>query len=269
MPDPLFDDLYRETEQLRWAPADQVRRRGARLARRRAVTALAAASVLVLSGGVGAYNALADEGPEAPNLVATAPTGKVPSPPPATPTETPTPGGGRNTGDPLPPGGAGGPGTAIPGAAFLQAPDLPSGYQLDKRGHGGDWTVQALSTVCGNQWAAAGISETASAERYFSTGREHLQQRIERYAGTDAHRYVPVLRSNLQGCREYEVTVRDVRLPGDEALVVGTADNSGWLVLRRGDLVTQVAVDDITDPAALGELAGRAADRLCAGTASC
>ncbi|GIG88963.1 hypothetical protein [Plantactinospora endophytica] len=277
MPDRLFEDLYRDTEGLRWATATQVRKRGRQLARRRTATGLAVAVVLVVAGAAGTAVALAGSGPspELPDVVATAPS--TPPPSAVTPSATPPTGGGPSsptTSRSDPPaladrtGGDASRAMRVPADAMLRASDLAPGYRVDDPEHEGDWLLGFFAGLC-DGWDSGGLSPVAYRERYFVHGRDGVQQRVERYTRTLASDYLPTLRANLRNCPEIGVDVVDEGFAGDESLLAVTDDRHGWIVVRRGDLVTQIAIDTPGDRAGARRLAERAALRLCAGTDRC
>ncbi|MBE1485987.1 hypothetical protein [Plantactinospora soyae] len=282
MPDPVFEYLYRDTEQVRWAPTSEVQHRGRQLTRQRMLTVLAAALVLLVGGGVGALNALANSGPpKLPDVVATNPVTPTPSPtratttPPSvgTPSTPPTnaspDGNGRSTEGEEPTG------DAIPLAAMLQVSDLPSGYRPypyeSDEGGNGHWHVQFLSMICGNKWkSGGGVERVGDRERHFrNAGNEGIQQQVSRYPQTSSTRYIPRLRTDLEGCRDFEVAIGDQGFAGDESMVVIRPDNSGWIIVRKGDLVAEIGVRDVSKPAEVRRLADAAVDRLCNGTDRC
>ncbi|MFY1688782.1 hypothetical protein [Plantactinospora sp. WMMB782] len=272
MPDRLFEDLYRDTERLHWASTGEVRERGRQLARQRTYTVLAAVLVLLAGGGIGAWNALADSGRRQvlPDVVATAPATRTPSPTPSrTPTPTAPSSPSGSTGDPGRPTG-----TAIPAAATLQRSDVPSGFRSIGQNPDGNWVLHSVSGHCPNTWQHPG-RKVAEREQGFAVGERRLVQRVHRYAGTDARQAMAAVRTNVDGCAgadRIEITVVDRGFAGEESVLVA-AEVEGvrnlWVFVRRADLVTEIWIKNGTDHAEARRLADRAAVRLCAGTTNC
>ncbi|MGI5212721.1 hypothetical protein [Plantactinospora sp. CA-290183] len=279
MPDPLFDPLYRDTEHLSWAPTADVRLRGRQRAVRQRVTMLAAGSVVAIAASLGALVALpgSDSGPTPPDVIATPPTPSTSAPTPsAGPTATATPSGTTppttpsrtaDSGDAGEPADRGDPDPAIPAAAMLQVSDLPSGFRIIEPEFEGDGSLGFFSTVCGNDWTSGG-PDTAERKRFFAAEGTGIDQRVNRYPRTVAQRYMSALRADVQGCRDAELTIADQGFAGQESMLVLSGDN-GWILVRQGDLLTEITVDNGSDTAEARRLGARAAQRLCAGTDAC
>ncbi|WP_422772842.1 hypothetical protein ACN28C_07600 [Plantactinospora sp. WMMC1484] len=287
MPDHLFQNLYRDTEGLRWATADQVRERGRKRARRQAVTGVVVVIALVIAGSAGVVTALAGSAtpPDRSDVVATPPSTTSPAtpspsaaPPSGTPSAGPSTTAGRNSST-APSGGSGTPsdadrtgggtegGVRVPGAVMLQVSDLPPGYRVYVPEFEGDWQLNFFSFLC-DDWSANGPA-LAYRERYFRSAPLGMQQRTERHGQTAASEYISRLRASVRGCPEAGLEIADEDFAGDDSMFVVLDDAHGWIIVRRGDLVTEIAVDVTSDGAQVRRLAGRAATRLCAGTDAC
>lgn len=270
MPDPIFDNLFRDTELLTWAPAEEVRRRGRQRSRRSAAGAVlvSAVAVAVVATGVVAVAGRPSVGP---------PAGTVTPSPSTTPTPTPTPTPARPSGSPSPPGSSSpdrdDPPTspAIPSSATLRLSDVPAGYEATEV-RAGDWTLAAAAAYCPPPWTAFELD--TSAERYAGFLRPQdarILQQVHRYPGGDAARYMDQVRAGVEECGEH-FSVLDSGFAGEESIsllfdVEGV--RSHYLVVRRADLVSVVWHKGETDRATARTLGVRAADRLCAGTDTC
>ncbi|WBB65863.1 hypothetical protein [Micromonospora sp. WMMD812] len=281
MPDQLFTDLYRHTENLTWAPTDQVRRRGRQRTRRARVAAGLAGVVAVAVIATGAV-ALAG-GPDA-----------APPFPPATDSPTPTPSTGpsraadptpSNSGSPTgrtpsnPATADGGPATSnvdIPPAAMLQLADLPSGFTAADEAPDGDWTLASTTVYCRNQSPSLAVRQVADRDRVFDSPTDSVIQRVTRHSGDGAASSMDRVRDLVGDCVPYRpgdsLSILADGLGGDESLLVGSlieGEPSRWLFVRRGDLVAQLRMDEATTPAEARGYARKVADRLCAGTDAC
>lgn len=283
MPDPLFTDMYRDTEQLTWAPVEQVRRRGRRRTRRTRIAAGLASAVAVAVVATGAVALAGGQGttppPVPPATGSPSPTA-TPSPAPsptASPTASPTPAGpasspGRSTTRPTAVSDP-----AIPSAALLRTADLPSGYRAAGSDLGGDWSLDAATIRCRNEAPPLTVRERAERGAVFrAAGDLAIIERVRRYTVADARTAVDRARRTVTGCQPHRpgdsMSVLDTGFAGDESLLIGSSfegTQSRWLFVRQGDLVAEVWLDSMTDAAAARRLAQRAADRLCAGTDAC
>ncbi|MDG4827742.1 hypothetical protein O7627_00295 [Solwaraspora sp. WMMD1047] len=268
MPEPLFDNLYRDTEQLHWAPTEQVRRRGRQRSRRLAAgTVLASAvAVAVVASGVVALAGRPDVGPVPPPPATNSPTpSPTPSPnPPAVPT-TPPPS--------VPPDGPSaesrGSSPTIPAEAMLQLSDLPTGFQQEALSRGeGDWTLAFAASLCEQSWNAFGLPHVADRYVAFRSPQVGVLQEAKRYRDENAARYLDRVRAGVESCSD-RFSVLDEDFAGEESLVI-QFDAGGlvslYVVVRQDDLVTTVWRSGQPDQAAATRLGERAADRLCAGT---
>ncbi|ABP56926.1 hypothetical protein [Salinispora tropica] len=273
MPDPLFAELYGNTENLNWDPAGQVRERGRRRTRRtRLVAGLASvAAVAVIATSAVALAGVPDSAPPVP------PATNSPSPSPTvnpTPSVPPTPSQppqttGQSTPNPLSPD--------IPAAAMLRATDLPSGFGAEGDNLDGDWSYHAgISYHCaegGQVWPG----EKAYRGAVFRKEREQaVIERVMRQTEETAAATVETVRQEVTGCvpRSAEtlgMEIIDSGLAGDESLLIGLTEQhltARWLFVRVGELVAQVWLSGV-DPAEDQRIAERTAARLCAGTDAC
>ncbi|MEO3770746.1 hypothetical protein [Micromonospora sp. B9E7] len=281
MPDSLFTDLFRDTEQLTWHPTEQVRQRGRRRARQTRIATVLAGAVVVAVVATGAV-ALAGGEDGAPTPVLPATGSPTPTPTPsATPTPTPstrdTPGappsspsttsGGPSSGSTSP---------AIPAAALLRASDLPRGFQAAGSDLDGDWSFDfAASNACAD---TPSLSAKERAERgavFGKPGASSVIERVRRYSLDDAKATIVWARTVTE-CEprreQYSLSVVDSGFAGDGSLLI-RFDAAGLisytLFVRQGDLVAEVWLGSLTNRTEAGRLAQRAADRLCAGTDAC
>ncbi len=261
MPDPLFTDLVRDTERLTWAPAEQVRALGRRRTRRTRIAAGVAGFVAVaaIAGGAVALTGRPDAAPP-PILPAT---GSPAPPPSSSPQSTPPSSRPRSSSSPSRPA------TAVPAAALLQPPDLPAGFRRDGADLGGDWSLEAVTIFCEKPGPAITPGEVARRGAVFRSGTTSVVQRVTRHAPGNAAAAMDRARDLVTGCVPARagdsLSIVATDLAGDESLLAGArieGYRSRWLLVRRGDLVSQVALpDDVTTDEAR-EYARRVAARL-------
>ncbi|MEU8295739.1 hypothetical protein AB0C04_00420 [Micromonospora sp. NPDC048909] len=281
MPDQLFTDLYRDTENLTWAPTDQVRRRGRQRTRRTRMAAGLAGIVAVALVATGAV-ALAG-GPDA-----------TPPFPPATDSPTPTPSSTPSrAADPTPSssgsptgrapsspaagtGGPSAPSVEIPAAAMLQPADLPKGFTSADKTPDGDWTLASVTIYCRHQSPSLAVRQVADRDRVFDSPTDSMIQRVTRHSGSGAASSMDRVREQVADCDPHRpddsLSILAEGLGGDESLLVGSlieGKPSRWLLVRQGDLVAQLRMDSATTPAEARGYARKVADRLCAGTDGC
>ncbi|MEU2663967.1 hypothetical protein [Micromonospora sp. NPDC007220] len=274
MPDQPFTDLYRDTENLTWAPVEQVRRRGRQRTLRTRAAATLSTVVAVAAVATGAA-VLADGRDATPPLP---PATGAPTPtPPATPTPASSPAPTEDATSESPASGPAGPASReVPPAALLAAGDLPDGFRKVPWTDG-DWSLDATSTRCRN--AAPPLTVRKQAERgaaFRAAPEEAVVERVRRYASEDAKVTMDRARRLVTGCRphdpEQSLAIVDSGFAGDESLLVaatGDGTPSRWLLVRRGDLVAEVWLKGEDDPAEARRIAQRVAERLCAGTEAC
>ncbi len=282
MPDPIFAEMYRDTDHLTWEPTERVRQRGRQRTRRTRIAA-ALASVLAVALIVTGAAALAD-GPNRRPLPGPATGSPSPTPPPST---VPN----RTGGPPLPSATASGapsqsrPPTGSPSAtdpavplpAMLQPADVPSGYQPHAPETLGDWTFGFSAGSCRSpDHPLFGLRSRAERIRAYEGGFDKpLNQRVRRYSSADAGRFMDLVRDRVRTCGSTSVTlaVPASGFAGDESLLVRTDFGEGYVALhifvRQGDLVSEVWRKDLIDPAAARDLGRKVAARLCAGTDAC
>lgn len=288
MPDPLFADLYRETEHLSWAPTEQVRRRGRQRTRR---TRIAAGLACVVAVAVVATGAAALAGrPDAAPPIPPATESPAPAPPPSTGpsrTATPTPTGpsGAATPSQTPTGPVGTPSTSnsrpstdssIPAAAMLQLADLPTGFRAMGNDLDGDWSLESVTIYCRDRSPLITVGEVARRGAVFDSPTDGIIQRVTRHSGGNAATSMDRVSQLVTGCVPYRegdsLSILGTGLGGDESLLVGSlieGQPSRWLFVRQGDLVAQVSLDSATTPTEARRYAHAVAERLCAGTDAC
>ncbi|WP_422734548.1 hypothetical protein ACN26Y_08160 [Micromonospora sp. WMMD558] len=272
MPDPLFADLYRDTERLNWDPTDEVRARARRRTRRtRVAGGLACAlAVAAVATGAAAVAGGPDAGPPLPPAT-NVPTPSVPPGPTAD--ATPSPGTPTTTPSGTPLTTRTGTSAAVPPAALLRIGDLPAGYRRAGDDLDGDWSLDAAAALrCANGVPPLTVRHRAERGVVFrADGDQVIIERVRRYTDADAETAMDRFTRLVTGCRpEFSIWERD--FVGDGSLLVGLETEgvwSTWLVLRQGDLVAEVWLGKRKDLEGAKVLADRAAERLCAGTDAC
>ncbi|MEU0076351.1 hypothetical protein [Micromonospora tulbaghiae] len=285
MPDPIFSDLYRDTEHLVWAPTEQVRRRGRQRTRRTQIAAGLAAAVAVGVVASGVALARPDAAPPPVPPATVAPTTPAPSPTPsATPSAEPsasgTPTPSRTAGEPVASIGGGptsrSPSRTIPAAAMLQLADLPAGFTMRTGKVDGDWSLEFMASLCVNESPTLSDGEVATRSVAFDSPSDWVVQRVTRHSGTSAATVMKNLRRLVTGCEMEQpgdsLSIMAESLGGDDGVLVGSEVGGRpgrWLVVRQGDLVAQVRLDSQTTPTEARRTARSVANRLCAGTDAC
>lgn len=284
MPDPIFSDLYQDTEHLIWAPTEQVRSRGRRRTRRTRVAAAltAAVAVGVVASGVVALARHPDAAPPPvpPATVDATPPGPTPSPSgSAAPTPNTDPGPSR-TRPSSPPATSGSPSArppsrAVPAAAMLQLADLPRGFEMATRVEG-DWSLEYVTQHCANESPSLAVRQVASRSVQFDSPSDYLVERVTRHSGTSAATVMQRVRQLVTGCEPVQtgdsLSIMAESLGGADAVLVGSEIGgvpSRWIFVRQGDLVAQMRLDHQTTPAEARGTARSVASRLCAGTDAC
>ncbi|MEW2443097.1 hypothetical protein [Micromonospora marina] len=283
MPDPIFSELYRDTEHLTWAPTEQVRGRARRRARRTRLTATLAAAVAVGVIATGAV-ALAGRPDATPPPVPPAtvdPTTPAPAPTPSRSTG-PTPSGSPSRAPSVGPSTTSDgttsrpPSRAIPAAAMLQLADLPAGFRREAWDGDGDGSLESVGIYCRNQLPATMVKVVATRFVSFASPADVVSERVTRHAGSFAETEMQRVRQRFTQCQPHQsgdsFAVVAESLGGDDAVLVASEVAglpSRWLVVRQGDLVAQVSVRSTTTPAEALRLARSVANRLCAGTDTC
>ena len=271
MPDPLFQTLFNETDTMTWAPTDVVRDQAHRQARRRRVTAVAAAVVAVGVIAGGAAMAKLDHAVDPQ---------PIPSQPAAEPTPSPS--------DPVPPSSAvptsptGSEATAITGALFLQPGDVGPGYRQMSGGQGwGDWTFEFSASMLRCQPPdSTGPHPMTRRDQTLSRGtpqaEDSLAQYVARYRPGAAARYLDQVRARVNTCESgsgKSIKIGAQRFAGQDALLIEVNYGNGFttkhVLVRQGDLLTEFFTKPERSSAAAQELGRKAALRLCRGTPVC
>ncbi|MEV6514206.1 hypothetical protein AB0M37_00300 [Micromonospora chalcea] len=285
MPDPIFSDLYQDTEDLIWAPTEQVRRRGRQRARRTQLAAGLAAAVAVAVVATGVVLARPDAAPPPVPPATVEPITPTPAPTPSsTPSAEPSASGSptpsRTTGQPSGTTGGGStsrpPSRTIPAAATLQLADLPTGFTMQTGKVDGDWSLEFMSSRCVNESPSLSDGEVATRSVAFNSPSDWIVQRVTRHSGASATTVMKNLRKLVTGCEmeqpDDSLSIMAESLGGDDGVLVGS-DVGGrpgrWLVVRQGDLVAQLRLDSQTTPTEARRTARSVANRLCAGTDTC
>ncbi|WP_444949333.1 hypothetical protein [Micromonospora ureilytica] len=278
MPDSLFNDLFRDTEQLTWDPTEHVRHRGRRRTRRTRVAVLLTGVVAVALVAAGAV-ALAGGQKESPTPVLPA-TGS-PTPTPA-PSATPTP--RQTSGTPVAPpsspsspsgrSSTGSANPAIPESAMLQASDVPSGWRRQAASRDGDSSFAFSAGGCEpSNHPLYRLKSRAQRGIVFVQGQiAPLTETVTRYSARDAARYLGEVRDRAESCggTGAKITVLAEDLADTDSVLVRVEHHgnsvSQYLFVRVGDLTAELWV---ADRAAATKYAPKVAERLCAGTDAC
>lgn len=283
MPDPLFAELYDDTETLTWDPADQVRARARRRTRQTRLATGLASMVAIAVVATGAVALAGGPDPVPPSLPAT----NSPSPSPSgipTPTAPPTPSSSPTTVPPsespetTDPPTVSPPAPDVPAAAMLRTEDLPTGFRAAGDDLDGDWSFHAGTSYTCEEDGQSWPGERAFRGTVFYNGTESsVIQRVERHSEEAAKSTMGNVRREVDGCKPLNpddsegMEVFASGLAGDESLVVGRIGEKAawrWLFVRQGELVAQVWFKGV-DPAEDQRIAERVAARLCAGTDAC
>ncbi|MBB5110614.1 hypothetical protein ACLQ2Y_09540 [Micromonospora echinospora] len=285
MPDPIFSDLYQDTEDLIWAPTEQVRRRGRQRARRTQLAAGLAAAVAVAVVATGVVLARPDAAPPPVPPATVEPITPTPAPTPnSTPSAEPSASGtstpSRTAGEPAASIGGGptsrAPSRTIPAAAMLQLADLPTGFTMRTGKVDGDWSLEFMTSFCVNESPTLSGGEVATRSVAFDSPSDWIVQRVTRHSGTSAATVMKNLRKLVTGCEMEQpgdsLSIMAESLGGDDGVLVGSEVGGRpgrWLVVRQGDLVAQLRLDSQTTPTEARRTARSVANRLCAGTDTC
>ena len=276
MPDPLFTDLFRDTEKLSWDPAERVRDRGRRRTRRTRIMAGlgGAVAVAVIVTGAAALGNGPDPTPPAPPV----PSSPAPSPAPSPARTSPSPSPSRPpsvapTSPSRPATSAPPAGPAVPKAAMLQPADLPEGFRANGSDLDGDWSLEAATIACSNKSPRITPGEVARRGARFQASEEFVIQRVTRHSGGNAGTAMDRVRELVSECVPYEgmnkLSIVASGLSGEESLLIGSSGGYRWVFVRQGDLVAQVALGESATTAEARRYAQRTANRLCAGTDAC
>jgi hypothetical protein len=276
MPDPLFQTLLDDTASTSWAPSGAVRDRARQRARRQRFATVAAAIVIAAGIGVTAVVVTRTDavGPQPAES-----TSATPSPTPATGLGTQTPstsapsGSNTSAGPPEP--------TALVNELFLQPSDVGSGYQVvSPDGGSGDWTFEFSAAAIRCQKSASYPNQLVRRDWLLTRGAptddDGVSQYVTRYRSGDAARYFTLVRSVVAGCNPgagKSMTIVAQRFAGQDALLVevnyGEGNTAKHILVRQGDLVTQIYAKQDRSRAASQDLGKKAAARLCGGTPVC
>ncbi len=300
MPDPLFQELFSDTAQLRPAPVAQVQARGRQRTRRRNLAVLGATLAMALPAGVAVT--LDRPGPDDRDPAVVASTRPAPTTGPTagpTPTPTPTPpptpagtgsgpvdgsrapanpGSAPATGDPRPPADL----TSVPATALLRADDLGGSGWTTSDSAEGDWSLAATIGYC-----PAGRNLTFYGDpvhrRQRAIGRggpgAGLVQEVLLFRSGGAQKYYDYHRRGAAVCRTHDsdggghrvtMTVVAQGFAGPSLLIRTESQYGRSLhgVVVHGDLATQFLVSDGSE--ATGRRLGvRARDRLCGAAGTC
>jgi hypothetical protein len=289
MPDPLFQKLFTDTEQLRPAPVMQVQARGRQRARRQRVALVAATLVMVVP--VGAAFALRQGGDRdgAPTVVATVPSASptpsaapTPTPPgrtPQLPTGSTSPSSPKAGSSPPEPKKL----TSVPAAALLRADDLGGrAWKTDDDVLDGDWSLAATLGRCPNGQDLEFYGDPRDKRvRSISRGQERsgVIQEVLLFRAGGAQKYFDYYRRGAAACRKHvsdlgnvEVTVTTVAEGfAGQSLLIRTSSQYGtglYGVVVHGDLASQFQVLDGSE-ATGRQLAAKARNRLCQAVETC
>jgi hypothetical protein len=275
MPDPLFQTLFDETASTTWAPTGEVREQARRRVRRRQFATVAAAVVVAAVIGASAYAVTRPSGTDPQPGTSTSAT---PSPTPATGLGTSTPSASAPsspaTSTPADP-------IALVNELFLQPSDVGSGYRVvSSEGGSGDWTFEFSAAAIRCQKSVSYPNQQARRDwlliRGAPTDDDGVTQYVARYRPGDAARYFNLVRSVVAGCSPaagMSMTIVAQRFAGQDALLVevnyGAGNTARHILVRQGDLVTQIYAKKDRSQAESQNLGKKAATRLCGGTPVC
>jgi len=269
MPDQAFRSLFTETERIRWDSMNQVRTRARRRTIGRTAAVAGLVAVALVSGGVAV--AQIRQGPATPPVATQSPSpspsvSSAPAPPPSTPSSPPpsaSPGTSTETSSP--------PVTAITPAMMLRPQDVGSGYRVVANTDG-DWTFEFSAAALG---CPRGVTPEPVAERERTLRKGQPQddtfviQHTGRYAAGAAARYLDEIRERVSSCSpagERSVRVAAEGFAGDEAVLVVFDLEGGYvsktLLVREGDVLTEIFTKPTRSDSATRELGRRAADRF-------
>jgi hypothetical protein len=266
MPDPLFKDLFTETQQLRPPPVTQVQARGRQLARRRRLEVAAAVLVLAVPVGLGIAVAVSNaqrNGTEPAVVVSSGPTPTV-SPTPA-PTASSTPASTQSSIKSSPRV------TGITSAMMLRPSDVGAGYAEVATGDG-DWTFEFNASVF-NCPSGFDPDPVAERQRDFRKGQPQDEntviQHTGRYPSGQAARYLDGIRQRVSSCTptgSQSVSIAAEGFAGDEAVLVVFDHGGGALsknvLVRKGDVLTEIWSKQTRSDSANRELGRNAAARF-------
>lgn len=149
---------------------------------------------------------------------------------------------------------------------MLRPQDVGSGYTAEAAS-GGDWTFEFNAAVLG---CRRGTRPDALAERNRTLRKgkpqaeNFVNQETSRYSGDEAAEYLSELKSRAASCAP--VTVAAQGFAGDESLLVVFDHGGGSLakivLVRVGDVLTEIYAKPVRSDAASRELGRKAAARL-------
>lgn len=290
MPDPLFQKLFTDTQQLRPAPVAQVAARGRQRTRRQRLSIVAAALVLAVPVGTAVVLRPQHGGPNVVASVAPEPTGSP------TPSAAPTPGSPspRQTSGPATPTTPSDPGagssaptapklTSVPAAALLRADDLAgSGWTASDDEHEGDGGLAPVIGYC----PAAGSLPSAGDpvhKRWRSfhrgEGQSGVTQKVLLMPRGGGQKFYDYYRQGAAVCTktvvygaEVTVTVVAQGFAGARSMLIRTSSGpgSGELhgVVVHGELASEFTIGDGSE-AAGRQLGAKVRTRLCQATQTC
>jgi hypothetical protein len=149
---------------------------------------------------------------------------------------------------------------------MLRPQDVGSGYTAEAAS-GGDWTFEFNAAVLG---CRRGTRPDALAERNrtLRKGRPQAEnfvnQETSRYSGDEAADYLNEIKGRVAGCAQ--ATVAAQGFAGDESLLVvfdhGGGNLAKIVLVRVGDVLTEIYAKPVRSDAASRELGRKAAARL-------
>lgn len=282
MPDQAFRSLFAETENVRWEPMSQVRVRARHRTIAQSATVAGIIALALVSGGVAV--AQVRQGPVTPPVATSSPSPSEPSPssapfkpspapsaPALPPSTSPT---APLTTNPVPSPTSpesSPPVTGITSAMMLRPQDVGSGYTVVPTS-GGDWTFEfnasALSCPRGSK-----PNTVAERERTLRKGEPQDEnfviQHTGRYVAGKAAQYLDDIRERVTSCSPREgqsVRIAAQGFAGDESVLVVFDHGGGFLakilLVRKGDVLTEIYTKPTRSDAANRELGRKAASRF-------
>ena len=272
MPDQAFNSLFAETENVRWEPMNQVRVRARRRTAAQAATVAGIVAVALVSGGVAV--AQNRQHPVTPPVATPSPapsTPSTPSPAPSVAPSTPVAPSSPSSTPPSTTSKSSPPVTGVTSAMMLRPQDAGSGYRVVAASEG-DWIFEFNAAVLD---CPRGTRPEPAAERERALRKGEPQdenfvlQHTGRYAPGRAAQYLDGIRERVSSCSPGEgrsVRIAAEGFAGDESVLVVFDHGGGFLaknvLVRKGDVLTEVYTKPARSDAANRELGRRAAARF-------
>lgn len=163
---------------------------------------------------------------------------------------------------------------------FLQPGDVGEGYRVATSGGSGDWTVESSASLLdcppGDGAPVPVDKQQRGLVRGSPEAGDTVLQYVARYRSGEAARYLDQLAARVGACRPAQgrsISIARHGFAGDQALLVAAYFGGGsattHVVVRQGDLLTEVVVKVGRSRGVLQRLGRIAAERLCDGGRAC